>query len=271
VLFTFAPLLHTVWLSFFDWDGITVGRWTGLDNYRTILHDHDVRGAFAHSLVLIVFYSFLPIALGLALAAFLSRFRVRGMTVFRTVLFLPQTIAMVVVAQAFVWIYAPDGSLNLVLRKLGLDSITRGWLGDFTWALPSLGLVGTWVTYGLCMVLFLAGVQKIDVSLYEAAKVDGANPWREFLAVTLPGLRNEVAVALTLTVITSLRTFDLIYNTTSGGPGGSTRVPAVLIYQNAFRNGKVGMACAVAVVLTVIIFAIAWLIGRVADAEDQPA
>src|SRR5262249_26877273 len=137
--------------------------------------------------------------------------------------------------------------------------------GDFTWALPSLGVAGTWITFGLCMVLFLAGAQKIPITLYEAARVDGAGAIREFFAVTLPGLRNEIAVALTLTTITALRSFDLIYNTTQGGPGGTTRVPSVLIYLNAFQYGQVGGAAAVAVLLTVIIFAVPFLIARIGD------
>ena len=178
--------------------------------------------------------------LGLLLATLLAHGRVRGVTGFRAVLFLPQTVATVVVAIAWVWIYAPDGPLNEALRAVGLGGITRGWLGDFDFALPALGLVGTWVTFGLCLVLFLAGLQKIPHSLYEAARVDGAGRVREFFAVTLPGLRGELAVALTLTMITALRTFDLIYVSTAGGPGTSTTVPAVLVYQNAFTNGRVG-------------------------------
>jgi len=271
LLFTLAPLFHTVWLSFYDWDGITVGRWTGLENYRTILDDSEIRVAFWHALQLILYYSLLPITIGLFLTALLTRIRVRGLTFFRTVLFLPQTVAMVVVAQAFVWVYATDGPLNEILRLVGLGSISRAWLGDFDWALEALGLVGTWVTFGLCMVLFMAGAQKIPTSLYDAARVDGAGAVREFFAVTLPGLRYEVAVALTLTIITALRSFDLIYNTTSGGPGGETRVPSVLIVQYAFQYGKVGLACAVAVILTAMIFVVAWIIGRIADRDPTAA
>jgi raffinose/stachyose/melibiose transport system permease protein len=268
LLFAFGPLLYTTWLSFFDWDGLTVGEWTGLDNYREVFEDEDIRESFVHALELIVFYALLPCLLGLLLASVIAHGRVRGMTGFRAVLFLPQTIASVVVAIAWVWIYAPDGPLNAALDAVGLESVSRGWLGDFTWALPALGLVGTWVTFGLCLVLFLAGIQKIPTSLYEAARVDGAGRVREFFAVTLPGLRGELAVALTLTTITALRTFDLIYVSTAGGPGTSTTVPSVLVYQNAFTNGKVGLAAAVAVVLTLIIFAVAFGITRIVD-RDQ--
>ena len=267
LLFAFGPLVYTTWLSFFDWDGLTVGTWTGIDNYRRVFEDEQIRESFVHSFELIVFYAILPVLLGLVLASVIAHGRVRGTTFFRAVLFLPQTIATVVVAIAWVWLYAPDGPLNAGLDAIGLDAISRGWLGDFTWALPALGLVGTWVMFGLCLVLFLAGIQKIPTSLYEAARVDGAGRVREFFAVTLPGLRGELAVALTLTTILALRTFDLIYITTAGGPGTSTTVPSVLVYQNAFASGRVGLAAAVAVVLTAMIFVVAFAITRVVDRD----
>jgi raffinose/stachyose/melibiose transport system permease protein len=269
LLFAFAPLVYTTWLSFFEWDGLTVGTWVALENYQKVLSDPDIRASFVHSFELIFFYAVLPCMLGLLLASLIAHSRVRGVTFFRAALFLPQTIATVVVAIAWVWIYAPDGPLNEALRAVGLGSIARGWLGDFTWALPALGLVGTWVMFGLCLVLFLAGIQKIPITLYEAARVDGAGRVREFFAVTLPGLRGELAVALTLTTIIALRTFDLIYVSTSGGPGTSTTVPSVLVYQNAFSNGRVGLASSIAVVLTALIFVVAFGITRLVDREPD--
>ena len=269
LLFAFGPLAYTTWLSFFDWDGLTVGTWVGLDNYDEVLSDPDIRASFVHSFELIFFYAVLPCVLGLLLVSVIAHGRVRGVTFFRAVLFMPQTIATVVVAIVWVWIYAPDGPLNEALRAVGLGSLARGWLGDFSWALRALGLVGTWVMFGLCLVLFLAGIQKIPQSLYEAARVDGAGRVREFFAVTLPGLRGELAVALTLTTIMALRTFDLIYVSTQGGPGTSTTVPSVLVYQNAFSNGRVGLAAAVAVVLTLLIFVVAFGITRLVDRDPS--
>ena len=269
LLFAFGPLLYTTWLSFFEWDGLTVGTWTGLDNYREVLEDPDIRASFVHSLELILFYAVLPTLLGLFLASVIAHGRVRGVTFFRAVLFLPQTIAIVVVAIAWQWIYAPEGPINEALDFVGLDSVSRGWLGDFTFALPALGIVGSWIMFGLCLVLFLAGIQKIPTTLYEAARVDGAGRVREFFAVTLPGLRGELAVALTITTIMALRTFDLIYVATAGGPGTTTTVPAVLVYQNAFSNGRVGLAASVAVVLTAIIFVVAFAITRLVDRDPS--
>jgi len=269
LLFAFGPLVYTTWLSFFDWDGLSVGKWVGLDNYDELLSDPDIRASFVHSFELIFFYAVVPVVLGLALASVIAHSGVRAVTFFRAVLFLPQTIATVVIAIAWTWIYAPAGPLNEALDAVGLDSVSRGWLGDFTWALPALGLVGTWVMFGLCLVLFLAGIQKIPLSLYEAARVDGAGRVREFFAVTLPGLRGEIAVALTLTTIMALRTFDLIYVATQGGPGTSTTVPSVLVYQNAFSNGRVGLAAAVAVLLTVLICIVAFAITRIVDRDPS--
>ena len=260
--FTFFPLLQTVRLSFYQWDGITPQKWIGFANYRELYDTPDVRGAFRHSVELILFYSIFSIVIALFLTALLTRFRVRGFLFFRTVLFMPQTIATVVVAQAFVWIYDPSGPLDSFLHKVGFGFVAKTWLGDFSWALPAVGLIGTWITFGLCIVLFLAGAQRIPTELYEAARVDGAGFVREFFAVTLPGLRNEVVVAATLTTITALRNFDIIYNTTAGGPGGETAVPSWLMFQNAFSYSRVGFAASIAVVLTVIITGVALLIGR---------
>jgi len=195
----------------------------------------------------------------------LARAQVRGQAGFRTVLFLPQVIPLVVVTVIWRMIYAPDGPLNSALDAVGLGSLARPWLGDFTWALPAIGFVGTWVMSGLALVLFMAGVQKIPQSLYDAARVDGAGPVREFFAVTLPNLRGEIAVALTLMTIAALRNFDLVYITTQGGPGNSTSVPAFQVYNRAFRIGEVGSAAAIGFTLACIIFVLAFGITRIAD------
>jgi raffinose/stachyose/melibiose transport system permease protein len=246
--FVLAPLVHAAWISLFSWDGVTPGMWVGLANYKAVVSDGQLRAAFGHALILVGFYALLPIAIGLLLAAALSRTRVRGLTGWRTVLFLPQVIALVVVAVMWRMLYEPTG-----------------WLGSFTLALPAVGLVGTWIEYGLAMVLFTAGVQKIPQSLYDAARVDGAGPVREFFAVTLPGLRGELAVALTLTTIAALRNFDLVYLTTGGGPGTSTSVPAFEVYNRAFRGGDVGTAAAIGVTVAVLIFLLVFAFNRVAE------
>jgi len=264
--FVLVPLGHAFWLSLWEWDGITAGTWAGLGNYGDVVSDPALRRAFLHALVMIVFYALLPVAIGLVLAGLVARAQVRGLAAFRAVLFLPQVLAMVVVAVMWRMIYDPNnGALNELLRAVGLGSLAQSWLGDFNLALPAVGLVGTWVWYGLAMVLLTAGVQKIPQSLYDAARVDGAGIVREFLAVTLPALRGEIAVALTLTTIQALRNFDLIYITTSGGPGDATSVPAFQVYSRAFETGQVGSAAALGISLTLVIFAISFGINRFAE------
>jgi raffinose/stachyose/melibiose transport system permease protein len=269
VLFTLAPLLHTVYYSLFDWDGLTAKTWVGLANYGEALHDSVLRDSFVHSAILIVYYAVFPVIIGLVLTAALTRSVIRGFRFFRTVLFLPQLIAGVVIAQAWTWIYATEGPLNRFLELIGLGSLARPWLGDFTWALPSIGVIGTWVTFGLCMVLFVAGVQKIPLELYDAARVDGAGAFREFFAVTLPGLRNEILVAFVLTTINALRSFDVIYNTTAGGPGNTTIVPSMYMYQNAFLFNRVGYAAAIATLLAIAIFVLAAIMIRIGDRAEE--
>jgi raffinose/stachyose/melibiose transport system permease protein len=263
--FLLYPIGRAVQLSLYDWDGLSLGRWVGLDNYLAIVSDEGLRAAFGHALVLVVFYAAAPLAIGLGLAAILNHAKVRGLGFFRTVVFLPQVVAMVVVAVAWRRVYAPDGTLNTLLGALGLDSLTRGWLGDYTFALPAVGVVGTWFETGLVTVLLLAGMSRIPGELYEAARLDGAGAVREFFAVTLPSVRGEIAVALTLTVIAALRTFDLVYVTTRGGPGDSTSVPSYEVYHRAFGLSQIGSAAAIGVTLTVVIFVISFGINRFAD------
>ncbi|WP_435853221.1 carbohydrate ABC transporter permease [Streptomyces smyrnaeus] len=268
-VFLLWPLGQTAWLSLLHWDGLTRATWAGADNYRDLLTDPELRAPFAHAAVLLLFYAVLPVAIGLLLTAALTRFRIRGMTFFRTVLFLPQVLAMVVVGVAWRAVLAPDGLLNDTLRILGMGGLTRSWLGDHTWALPAVGSIGTWVETGLCLVLFLSGAQRIPRELYEAARIDGAGPVREFFTVTLPGLRAEIAVALTLTLVAALRNFDLIYITTSGGPGNATSVPAYEVYRRAFETGEVGSASAMGITLTAVIFALTMVVTRLVEGRRR--
>jgi raffinose/stachyose/melibiose transport system permease protein len=262
--FNLLPLAQGVNVSLYEWDGISPGTWVGLRNYAEFFTDPTIRSGYVHVLQLMVFYSFLPIAIGLFLAAVLSRIRVRGLTFFRVLLFLPLVITDVVTAVAWTWVYDVDGPLNAVLRAIGLGGVIppQGWLGDFTTALPAVGVFGMWGQFGFCLILFVAGVMKIPASLYEAARVDGANALREFFAVTLPGLRYELQVVLVLTVIGTLGTFDEVFVMTGGGPGTATTVPAYLVWRRMNQTGEVGSAAALGITLMLIVFAVTFAINR---------
>ena len=268
VAFVVLPFADGIYISLFQWDGVSAEHWNGLHNYTAIFSDPTVRQAFAHAVVLIAFYAVIPLVLGLFVASSMARVSLRGAGVIRAVLFLPQVVAPVVVGVSWQWIFAQDGPVNALLGAIGLGSVARAWLGDFGWALPAVGVIGTWAMQGLCMVLFLGGIQKIPRSLYEAARTDGAGPLREMWLVTIPGLRNEIAVAATLTVIAALRAFDLIFVTTMGGPGQATITPSLLIYTRAFLTGQVGLAAAIAVVLAGIVFVISLGVSRLLEGRS---
>lgn len=263
-----VPLVESASYSLYRWNGVTAATWVGLDNYRAFFTDPELAQAVEHVVVLIGFFALLPICLGLLSAAILSRRGLRGQAVFRWVLFLPQVITSVVIAVLWKRIYEPGGPLDSALSAVGLGAFTQTWLGDPGWALVSLGLIGTWVTFGFCMVLFVSGAQSIPRELFEAIRVDGAGPIREFSTITLRGLRPQLAIALTITVTAALRTFDLVWLTTQGGPGTSTVTPALLLYRRAFQNPDVGAAAAIGIVLAVFSLLVAVLVQRVSDRDD---
>lgn len=262
--FMLYPLAQTVNYSFYEWSGFGPATFVGLDNYVALLGDRAFRAAMWHALVLVFFYSVLPLAVGLVLAAVLRRGQVRGLGVYRALIFLPQVIALVVVAVAWRQVYAPDGHLNSLLGWFGISS-DIGWLGSANLALSAVGIIGFWLETGLVMLLLLAGMTRIPGELYEAARLDGAGPVREFFAVTLPSIRGEIATALVLTIIAALKTFDLVYMTTRGGPGTATTVPAFEVFNRAFNHKQMGSAAAVAVVLTVLVFAINVGVSRIGE------
>jgi len=263
--FLLYPLLRAAQFSLYDWPGFGPSTFVGLDNYVDLLDDRRFLAAITHALILIVFYSILPLIVGLVLAAILRRGQVKGLGFFRAVIFMPQVIALVVVAVAWYQIYAPNGFLNAGLRAIGLESLTRGWLGDPDFALPAVGMVGFWLQTGLVMLLLLAGMGRIPNDLYEAARLDGAGPFSEFFAITLPSVKAEITTALVLTIISALKTFDLVYVTTGGGPGTATTVPSYEVYNRAFNLKEVGSASAVAVVLTVMVFLINVVVSRIGE------
>lgn len=252
-IFVLYPILNTARYSFFDWTGFSDPTYIGLQNYIELLGDRDFWRAISNNIFFVIFYSILPILLGLFLTALLSRGKLRGLAIFRVGLFIPQVMSSVVVGIIWRWLFTFDGPINNFLRIVGLENAVQPWLGSFAYAPLAVGLVGTWYEYGLCMVLFIAGAQSIDPELYDAARSFGANAWQEFRYVTLPGLRGQILVAFILTFIAAIRVFDLVFVLTSGGPGKQTYVTSLLIYEQAFQRNRAGYASAIAVAVSLLI------------------
>ncbi|MEV0155474.1 sugar ABC transporter permease [Micromonospora sp. NPDC050686] len=266
--FVLRPLVLTVQYSLYRWNGIGAARWVGLDNYATVFTDRDLLKIISNAFILIIFFSFIPVVLGLVVASLVRRIAVGPAgTMVRTVLFLPQVIPLVAAGIAWSWVMSSSGLVNQVLRAVGLEAITRPWLGEFNTALPAVGVIGAWVMLGLCTILLITGMSKIDPSLYEAARMDGAGSIREFFAVTLPSLRQEIGICLTVTVIAALASFDIVYISTSGGPGIQTTVPGLEIYRLAFSQRQVGLASALGVVLMVLVLVCVLPIQRLTRGE----
>jgi raffinose/stachyose/melibiose transport system permease protein len=267
--FVLLPLVLTVQYSLYRWDGIGPSQWVGLKNYGTVLTDPDLLGVIFNAFKLIVFFSLIPVGLGLLVASVMSRVGGRRFgTLVRTVLFLPQVIPLVAAGIAWKWAFSTSGVVNQILSAIGLDSVTRAWLGDFDTALPAVGIIGAWVLTGLCTILLLTGMSKIDAALYESARLDGAGAMQEFRHITLPSLRQEIGVCITVTVIAALASFDIVYIATGGGPGLATTVPGLDIYQLAFAGRQVGLASALAVVLFLLVLACVLPIQRLARGDE---
>ena len=225
-MFVLRPLVLTVQYSLYRWNGIgAVDAGSACDNYVTVLHrPRPARRSIVNAFKLIVFFSVIPVAARAARRVDRSAGSPTGASApsSRTVLFLPQVIPLVAagIVVELAAVLDRSGQPGAVARSAS-GGVTRAWLGDFDTALPAVGVIGAWVLLGLCTMLLLAGMSKIDPALYEAARLDGAGPFREFLAITLPSLRQEIGVCVTVTVIAALASFDIVYISTSGGPGNA--------------------------------------------------
>lgn len=271
-VFVLIPIINTVRYSLTEWTGFTDPVYVGLANYEKLFADSNFWNALGNNAFFVIFYTIIPILLGLLLTSLMTRGHLTGMVFFRTGLFIPQVMSAVVVGIIWRWMFDYRGPINQFLNDVGLSEQVKPWLGDFTWAPVAAGFVGSWVEYGLCMVLFLAGVQSISEELYDAAKVDGANAWHQFRRITLPGLQQQILVAFVLTFIAALRVFDLVFVLTRGGPGRDTEVVSMLIYEEAFEYHHAGYGSAMAFVMTALIVTISaavfYLQSRREDQEN---
>ncbi|MFG2357936.1 carbohydrate ABC transporter permease [Streptomyces sp. NPDC048521] len=254
-LWVFWPAVQGFYLALTRWDGVSAPQFVGLDNFREMAHDDVFRSAAGHTVLWLVLFGGLSAVLGLAAALLLQQER-RGVGFYRAALFLPVVFSLV--ATALVWqaIYQPDGVLNRLLESVGLDSLRHAWLADQDTALYAVIVPALWRQIGYVMVLYLAGLKGIDPALYEAAKVDGAGAWQRFRHVTLPQLRSVNAVVLSVIVIDSLRSFDVVWSLTRGGPYHSSELLSTYMYSTAFQSLRLGYGSALAVVIFVLAFGV---------------
>ena len=256
-IFVLYPIFQSVAYSFYQWSGIAPGfTFVGLGNYQQVLQTPVFWKALGNNLILVIasILTQLPLALGVAL---LLSTRLRGLHLFRTIYLFPLLMSTVAIALLWTFIYNPNlGLLNALLDALNLRGWQRGWLGDEATALWAVIGVISWHYVPFYMVLFLAGLTNIPHELYEAARLDGAGNWGVFQHVTLPLMRGVIRTAAILSLIGSLKYFDLIWVMTGGGPNNATELMATYMYKQAFEQYRMGYASSVAVVLFVIAFVI---------------
>jgi ABC-type sugar transport system permease subunit len=262
-IFSLLPLLVGVWLSFVSWDGIGAIRPVGLQNYADVLRDGRFRQAMAHNAVYALGTVVGKLGLGLLLAVLLNQ-PLFGRAVFRTALFLPVVLSMVVVGLLWSWIYNWDfGLANSILTDLGLGALKQDWLGNPNLALGALMVVDIWKYFGFHMMIYLAGLQSIPNALYEAARIDGAGSRQLFLRITLPLLLPVSVINLVLAILSAFNVFDTIYVMTGGGPFRATNVAMIEIYQQAFQFGHFGYAASMSIVLFTVVSMISLIVLRV--------
>ena len=269
-IFVFAPLLYAAYISLHEWSLIGDPTYVGAKNYQRLASDRQFWQALRNTAVYSLWTVPTALALGLLLALGLNR-DLYGRTLLRSLYFLPVVISSVVTALIAAWLFNDNyGIINALLKLVGLGPVP--WLSSPAYALPSLVVTTLWIRVGFCMIVYLAALQNISPTYFEAAEIDGASRMKQFRYITWPLLAPATFLLLVLNVIYSFHVFDLIYVMTGGGPGFSTTMLVQYIYQAAFVTSEMGYASALGMVLFAIMLVftvVQWRLGRHAEANVQ--
>ncbi|MFD6138024.1 carbohydrate ABC transporter permease [Promicromonospora sp. NPDC060271] len=268
LFWVFWPAANSFSLALTRWDGIGLAEPVGLQNFRDLADDPIFLTALRNNVIWVVGFGGLSVVGGLVLAVTLNK---PGPLVglYRSAIYLPMVVSLAVSGLFWRVMYAPEGPINGTLGLLGLEHLERQWLADPAVALWAVLIAAVWRQVGYIMVLYLAGLKGTDPTLEEAAAVDGANAWQRFWRIVMPQLRGVNTVVFAVTVIDSLRTFDIVWAMTRGGPYNETQLLSTYMFQQAFTTGNLGYASAIAVVIFALAigFIITYL-ARQARTED---
>ena len=255
LIFTLIPVVFTLVLSLCEWNAGDKFWFVGLKNYQRMIKNSTFRISLFNTLYYAVCTVPVTMICSLGLARLLNT-AIKGKTVFRSAIFFPHVAAVVAIAAVWNMMFNPDmGPVNMLLQSIGIENPPR-WAASTNWSMPVVILASIWRNVGYYMIIYLAGLQGIPGELYEAAKMDGASGWQSFRRITVPMLTPITFFVSIMLTISCFKVFDLIYTMTEGGPGRSTNVLVMHIYQSAFTEYKFGYASAVAMVLFVIVLVI---------------
>ncbi|MEM8601767.1 MAG: sugar ABC transporter permease [Bacteroidota bacterium] len=265
-VFTFGPIIFSLALAFYDWNLLTTDRsFIWLDNFFELAEDDvfhiALRNTFVYAVGVVPVQTFLALLLAMAVNQ-----GIPGQAFFRAAFYIPAITSSVVTSVIFLWIYSKTGLLNYMLSWVGIDG--PDWIGSPRTALGSIMALNVWSTSGYFMIAFLAGLQGIPRTLYEAADVDGAGAWSKFWNVTVPSLRPTFFFVVTLGLIGSFQVFDQIYVMSNGGPVNATTTVSYHIYNSAFKYFRFGYASAASIVLFVIILILTIIQRRIIQPEE---
>lgn len=270
-LFLVGPIISTVNISFHQWNGASPDmEWVGADNYIRALQDPIFYKALGNNVIWILFTIFIPVFLGLIFAVLLTQKFVKGKFLYRLTYFMPNVVSLVAVGIVWGWIYNPEfGIMGKMFHTLGLESLAQiDYLGDDKLVIWFLLIAGSWTCYGFNMVVFLAGLQGIDNSYLEVAKLEGANPIQQFFYVIIPLIKGTIVLLVSNSLIGSFKVFDLIYVMTKGGPYHSSEVISTYMYNAAFGMNDYGYGSALAVILAVIIAICSGTFMKITDRDN---
>ncbi|MGQ7312354.1 carbohydrate ABC transporter permease [Microbacterium arabinogalactanolyticum] len=262
----FWPAVNSFYISLTKWNGAGDPQFIGLKNFQNLLTDPVFGTAFVNNVIWVVGFGGASVALGLALAVALNKPR-RGVGLYRSAIYLPMVFSLAVTGLFWRLLYQPDGAVNTVLGAIGLESWERQWLADPNLALYAVLIAAVWRQVGYIMVLYLAGLKGVDPALEEAAAVDGASRWQRFWRIVMPQLKGVSAIVFAVTVIDSLRTFDIVWAMTRGGPYNSSQLLSTYMYQTSFSVVDLGYGSAIAVVI--FLLAILFIIGYLVSASKE--
>ncbi len=269
LVWVIVPIFESFAFAFTKRDSIIYGAvWVGLDNFKRLLGDGQFWLAIKNNFAWLLFFVLIPVPLGL-LVAMLFNSGYKGDKLFKTLFYLPMTLSFTIIGTIWMWIYNPDfGALNTFLRSLGLGDIAVQWLGDRRYMTGALIAVGIWRQVPYVMILYLAGLQGVPPELVEASLIDGANAWQRFRRVILPLLMPATVVAVTISVIDSLRAFDIVYVMTNT-KARAAEVLASYMYSSSFAFSDYGYGSAIAVVqfLITLVFILVY-VNDVLKKED---
>lgn len=269
-VFFLYPIAQAFYVSLFRWSGLSQNReFVGLDNFHRLFTDDPVFWmSMKHNLIFLVSSIILVIPLALFFAVILAR-KIRGAGIYRAVYLFPNMISLVAVGVLWTFIYHPVfGILNAALKTVGISGPNDGWLGSSVTALPAVILVNIWYSLGFYVILFLAGIQSIPISYYEAASLDGATNWLSFRHVTIPLLWDVLRLGIVYITINSMAVFGLVWVMTEGGPGNHTDTLLTYLYRQAFQDSNFGYATAIGVVAFVLILILVIASSRFMKREE---